>query len=166
MTSESPQTLFATFRRQFHDVLKDRVLRLDNGVLSNADKGNRVSKDIALLIAKKIGLESPGVKLKGQTAGNEFEVATASFVRESFRHLTHLRPGDWTVRKIGEKIPDKEKSVRKNEIQKDVGRLISIARFEQYRHLIAIAKAARENPELAASLGNEATGRRTRVQRL
>jgi hypothetical protein len=149
------EALFGAARRQFHAVLKDKVLRLDKGVLSNADKGNTASKAIALGIAKRIFLETPGEKLKGQTAGNEFEIATAQFVRETFLHLQHLRPGDWAIQKIGEKPTDTEKAARKKELQKDFGKLINIARFEQYRHLVAIAKAASENPELAASLGND-----------
>ena len=73
--------LFKAARHQFHDVMKARVLRIEKGVLSNADKGNQASKAIALGIAKLIGLNTPGEKLKGQTAGNEFEIATALFIR-------------------------------------------------------------------------------------
>lgn len=147
------EALFALARRQFHDVLKDKVLRIDKGVLSNADKGNKASKEIALGIAKRIGFDNPGVKLKGQTAGNEFEIATAWFLRETFPSLNHLRPGRWQIRKIGEKV-DAEKTGQ-DQPQKDFKKLIKIAEFEQYRHLIAIAKAASENPELAASLGSD-----------
>jgi hypothetical protein len=147
------ESLFGSARRHFHEVLKERVLRLEKGVLSNADKGNRTSKDIAFGIAKRIGLTTPGVKLKGQTAGNEFEIATALFVRETFLRLSHLRPGGWIVQKIGEKPSDEEKPVKTKQAQKDFKKLIQIAQFEQYRHLVAIAKAAGENPELAASLG-------------
>jgi len=147
--------LFKVARRRFHEVLKEKVLRLEKGVLSNADKGNKASKAIAFGIAKRIGLDTPGEKLKGQTAGNEFEIATALFVRETFLKLSHLRPGDWTVQKIGEKPSEEEKPPRKKEAVKDFKKLIKIAQFEQYRHLIAIARAASENPELAASLGSD-----------
>ncbi len=155
MSSSPVEALFVTARRRFHSVLKDKVLRLDKGVLSNADKGNKASKEIALGIANKIGLETPGVKLKGQTAGNEFEIAAARFVRETFLDLQHLRPGVWEIQKIGEKAKDTEKALKKKDLAKDFGKLINIARFEQYRHLVAIAKAASENTELAASLGND-----------
>ncbi|HLK65058.1 MAG TPA: NgoMIV family type II restriction endonuclease [Bryobacteraceae bacterium] len=153
--TERPEALFKTARRRFHAVLQERVLRLDKGVLSNADKGNKASKAIALGIARRIGLNTPGVKLKGQTAGNEFEIATALFVRETFLKLNHLRPGDWMVQKIGEKPTEEDKPVKRKEVVKDFKRLIKIAQFEQYRHLIAIAKAASENSELAASLGSD-----------
>jgi hypothetical protein len=153
--SEAPEALFKAARRQFHALLKQKVLRLENGVLSNADKGNKASRAIALGIAERIGLNSPGVKLKGQTAGNEFEIATAIFIRETFLKLGYLRPGDWVVQKIGEKASDKEKPIKRRETEKDLKNLIKIAHFEQYRHLVAIAKAASENPELAASLGSD-----------
>jgi hypothetical protein len=153
--TQALDVLFKSARQQFHSVLKERVLRLENGVLSNADKGNKTSKEIAFGIAERIGLNRPGVKLKGQTAGNEFEIATAQFLRETFLKLGRLRPGDWTVQKIGEKPVDDEKPLKKKELQKDFEKLIRISRFDQYRHLVAIARAASENPELAASLGSD-----------
>lgn len=149
------EALFKLARRQFHNVLKKNVLRLESNVLSNADKGNKASKSIALGIAKRIGLNTPGVKLDGQTAGKEFEIATALFIQETFLKLSHLRPGDWIVQKIGEKPADEEKPVKKREAQKDFKKLIKIAQFEQYRHLIAIAETASKNPDLAASLGSD-----------
>lgn len=146
------KALFSSARRSYHARLRDKVLRLENGIPSNADRGNKASRAIALGIFKRIGIEAAGIKLKGQTAGNEFELATAAFVRETFVHLGHLRPGDWVVQKIGEK--EKETEGKKKQ-EKDFKKLVKIAQFEQYRHLIAIAKAASENAELAASLGSD-----------
>jgi hypothetical protein len=151
MAAGKAEALFSSARKRYHALLRDKVLRLENGVPSNADTGSKASRAIALGIFKRIGLETAGIKLKGQTAGSEFEVATASFVREIFVKLTHLRPGDWVVQKIGEK--DREKESQKQE--KDFKKLVKIAQFEQYRHLVAIAKAASENAELAASLGSD-----------
>ncbi len=151
--SGSTEPLFTSARRTFHALLRDKVLRLENGVPSNADTGNRASKAIALGIFKRIGMETAGLKLKGQTAGNEFEVATASFVRETFLKLAHLRPGGWVVQKIGER--DREKETKRKQEEKDFTKLVKIAQFEQYTHLIAIAKVASENAELAASLGSD-----------
>jgi hypothetical protein len=153
MGAGTPEALFRSARKSYHALLIDKVLRLENGVPSNADTGNKASKAIALGIFKRIGLETAGIKLKGQTAGSEFEVATASFVRETFVKLTHLRPGDWVVQKIGEK--EQERDTNKKQAAKDFRKLIKIAQFEQYSHLIAIAKAASENAELAASLGSD-----------
>jgi hypothetical protein len=149
------EAFFQTARRQFHAALREKVLRLDRGVLSNADKGNTASKAIALGIGNKIGATKSGEKLKGQEAGNQFEIAVADFVRETFLQLQHLRPGNWAIEKIGEKPLSPAKLLRKDEPIQDLRKSISIARFEQYRHLVAIAKAASENIDLAASIGSD-----------
>ena len=150
---------FRSARKRFHAFLRENVLRLDDGVLSNADKGNRASKEIALGIAKRIGADQTGIKLKGQTAGNQFEIATALFVEETFLKLAHLRPGDWAVQKIGDQPKTSTSLNRRTEpvgaLPKDFENQIKIAAFEQYRHLIAIGKAVSGNPELAASLGSD-----------
>lgn len=153
MADRTSEALFGSARRTYHALLRDKVLRLDNGVPSNADTGNKASKAIALGIFKRIGLKTAGIKLKGQTAGSEFEVATAAFVRETFVKLSHLRPGDWVVQKIGEK--ERNQDSKNKQQEKDFKKLVKIAQFEQYTHLIAIAKAASENAELAASLGSD-----------
>ena len=133
---------FELARREYHAVLRDKVMRLDKGVPSIADKDSRASRDLALAIFQRIGIGESGEKLTGQTAGKEFEIATAAFIRRTFLKLRHLRPGVWDVHRIGEK-------------DWDPGGRNQIARFEQYRHLTAIAKAASENLELAASLGSD-----------
>lgn len=138
-------------RRAYHALLCETVLRLEDGVPSNADTGNKASKAIALGIFKRIGLETAESRLKRQTARSEFEVATAAFVRDTFVKLNHLRPGDWAVLRIGEK----EEDTQKKRQEEDFKKLVKIAQFEQYTHLIAIAKAASENAELAASLGSD-----------
>lgn len=147
----SSEVLFKTARTRFHEVLMERVLRLEGNVASNADKDSRASREIAFGIAQKIGLVAQGTKLKGQTSGKEFEVATAGFVSETFSLLSHLRPGNWTVLKIGEEV---EKG-RKHSESEPASRISDISHFEQYRHLVAIAKAAAEYPDLAASLGSD-----------
>ncbi len=151
MSAEVAEALFRSARRDYHANLAEKVRRLDKGVPSIADAGNKASKDIAAGIFGRIGLTSPGEKLKGQTAGNEFEISTAEFVRETFTKLSHLRPGNWVVQKIGAK--ERDSGTKANPPEKDFQKLVKIAQFEQYTHLIAIAKAASENPELAASLG-------------
>jgi hypothetical protein len=72
-------------------------------------------------------------------SGNRFEAIVCKFISETFPRLTHLRPGRWSIQQIG----GRERTV--------------IARYEQYGHLIALDKAARKDPELAASLGNDYT---------
>lgn len=146
------EPFFGSARRRYHALLRDKVLRLEDGVPSNADRGSKASKEIARGIFKRIEMSAPGLKLKGQTAGNQFEVATAAFVQETFLKLAHLRPGDWIVQKIGEKD---QRNLTKKAGAEDFKKVVTIAQFEQYSHLIAIAKAAVENPELAASLGSD-----------
>jgi len=74
-----------------------------------------------------------------QTAGNQFEAICADFVRSTFLRLDHLRPGRWTVQQV-----------------KGRNRL-EIARYEQYSHLVALDRAARTDPDLAAALGSDYT---------
>jgi hypothetical protein len=139
-------------RRKYHAAIIQRVLRLDDGVPSNADKSNKASKAIAAGIARRIGLEASGTKLASQNAGNEFEIATASFIKEIFTKLPHLLPGEWAVHRIGEKDGDGDSKKKR---PRDLGKLRNLTQSGQYRHLIAIAKAASENAELAASLGSD-----------
>jgi hypothetical protein len=72
-------------------------------------------------------------------SGNRFEAIVCKFISETFPRLNHLRPGRWGIQQIG----GRERTV--------------IARYEQYAHLIALEKAAKKDPELAASLGNDYT---------
>lgn len=131
---------FAEARRSFHAALLEKVLRAnDAGIPSNADGNNTASVALAKGILSRLGAEVTGARLAGQMSGNEFEVITCKFISQTFPHLTHLRPGDWTIEQI-----------------KGRGRT-TIARFEQYSHLVALDKAARKDPELAAALGNDYT---------
>lgn len=140
---------FTALRKQYHATLRDKVFRQDKGVMSNADTSNPTSRNLALGTFERLNIDPiVGPKLAGQTAGNEFEKATAWFVRESFARLVHLRPGDWTVQKIGARDLD---SGPRQIAEKG----LEISQFDQYRHLVSLAKAAAENPELAATLGND-----------
>lgn len=128
-------------RERFHQQLKQDVLRLDKRMPSIADKDNRASRDIAASIFQQMGVPAEGPKLQGQTAGSQFEWATACFLRETFPALGHVRPGEWQIVKIGEK--------------QGVKLPATIADFDQYHHLNAITQAASDHPELAASLGTD-----------
>lgn len=131
---------FVEARRSFHAALMEEVLRANkDGIPSNADGANGASVAIAKGILARLGAEVTGARLAGQMSGNQFEVITCKFVSETFPHLSHLRPGEWTIQQI-------------------TGRdRTAIARFEQYSHLIALDRAARKDPELAAALGNDYT---------
>jgi len=116
------------------------VLRANEaGVPSNADVGNASSIAIAKGILTRLGAEATGARLAGQMSGNQFEAITCRFISQTFPRLMHLRPGLWTIQQV-------------------TGRdRTALARFEQYAHLIALDKAARKDPELAAALGNDYT---------
>ena len=115
---------FAETRRSFHAALLEKVLRAnESGVPSNADVGNSYSIAIAKGILTRLGAEATGARLAGQMSGNQFEAITCNFVNNTFSHLAHLRPGQWTVQQV-------------------TGRnRTAIAQYEQYVHLIALDKA-------------------------
>jgi hypothetical protein len=136
----SPESFVAEARRSFHAALLEQVLRAnDVGIPSNADGSNQTSVGIAAGILVRLGAEAVGARLAGQMSGNRFEAIVCKFISETFPRLRHLRPGLWSIQQIG----GRERSV--------------IARYEQYAHLIALDRAARKDPELAASLGNDYT---------
>lgn len=139
-TPTSAPSFFAEARRSFHAALLAEVLRAnDVGVPSNADSKNPTSIAIAKGILTRLGAEITGARLAGQLSGNKFEAIVCKFVSQTFPRLPHLRPGNWSVRQIGGR-----------------GRTL-IARYEQYSHLVALDRAARNNIELAAALGNDYT---------
>lgn len=135
-----PQAYFAIARKAYHAALLETVLTLNNqGVASNADKDNRASVAIAAGIANLLQAETQGERLAGQTSGNRFEDACATFVRDTFLKLGHLRPGNWDVHQV----------TGRNRLE--------IAKYEQFAHLVALDEAAKKNPELAAALGSDYT---------
>ncbi len=138
MKSHSP--FLTEARRSFHAALLESVLRTDkSGNPSNADSHNGTSVAIAQGILARLGVEAKGARLAGQMSGNQFEAIVCRFVNETFPHLSHLRPGQWSI----QQITSRDRT--------------AIARFEQYSHLEALEKAARKDPELAAVLGNDYT---------
>jgi len=133
-------SFFSEARRSFHAALMQQVLRANEaGIPSNADSSNGPSLAIAKGILKRLGAEATGARLAGQMSGSKFEAIVCKFVSQTFPKLPHLRPGKWTVQQIG----GRERTL--------------IARYEQYSHLIALDRAAKKDPELAAALGNDYT---------
>jgi hypothetical protein len=131
---------FADARRAFHEALLGTCLTIDSeGRPSNCDGSNQTSIRLAKGIADLLKAETVGERAAGQTSGNQFEAVCAEFVRRTFLKLGHLRPGTWDVRHV-----------------KGRNRL-EIARFEQYAHLVALDRAASNDPELAAALGSDYT---------
>jgi len=135
----SDKPLILEARRQYHSNLLRTVLTInDKGIPSNADKDSRLSVLIARGIAEQLE-SSTGERLAGQTSGSEFEAVNAEFIRSTFLSLAHIRPGQWEIRRVGNR------------------NRMAIAEFEQYSHLIALDRAARQDRELAAALGSDYT---------
>lgn len=131
---------FAEARKAFHAELLKNTLTINSmGVVSNADSSNTTSKAIAKGIAELLQAETIGERIAGQTSGNQFEGLCAGFVQQTFLRLRHLRPGVWDVHQVS----------GRNRLE--------IARYEQYAHLIALDRAARNDAELAAALGSDYT---------
>ncbi|MGB4592330.1 MAG: NgoMIV family type II restriction endonuclease [Coriobacteriia bacterium] len=131
---------FADARREFHEALLRSCLTIDGqGRPSNSDSSNQASVAIAKGIADRLRAETVGERAAGQTSGNQFEALCADFVRDTFLKLGHLRPGSWSVQHVR----------GRNRLE--------IARYEQYSHLVALDRAARSDPDLAAALGSDYT---------
>lgn len=131
---------FSQARQAFHAALLQSTLTINAaGVVSNADSSNTSSKAIAKGIAELLKAETIGERIAGQTSGNQFEGICADFVRNTFLKLGHLRPGAWDVHQVS----------GRNQLE--------IARYEQYAHLVALDRAAKNDAELAAALGSDYT---------
>ena len=130
--------LILSARQKYHKALVDNmVLTLSaDGVASNADSSNVASKAIAEIVANKLGA-TVGPKLKGQTAGTLFEQITMQFVSDTFPHLQHLRPGNWTVLNLGNQSTVKTWD------------------FSQYEHLAYLSQLMEQNKQLSTMLGND-----------
>ena len=136
----SEAALISIARKKFHATLLKSTLTInDKGVASNADGSNRTSIAIAKGIAERLEISTVGDRIAGQTSGNQFESACAAFVNDTFLSLYHLRPGKWDIHQV---------SARNR---------LEIARYEQYAHLVALDRAAKSDPELAAVLGSDYT---------
>lgn len=133
-------TEFLEARKAFHAALLETTLTINTaGVPSNADKDSKASVAIARGIAELLKAETIGERIAGQTSGSQFEGVCSVFVRETFLKLGHLRPGLWDVHQVG----------GRNRLE--------IARYEQYAHLVALDRAAKNDAELAAALGSDYT---------
>lgn len=130
----------AEARREFHAALLHTILTVDDqGRPSNCDRSNTRSVALAVGIAERLKAETIGERVAGQTSGNQFEAICAEFVRETFLRLGHLRPGKWDVHQVSSR------------------NRLEIAAYEQYSHLVALDRAAKNDSELAAALGSDYT---------
>lgn len=130
--------LIANARKKYHQrLLSDAVLTVGtNNIPSNADSSSKLSVGIARGIADLLHAES-GEKIVGQTSGAKFEQINMLFIQETFPLLQNLRPGNWHIEKLG----------NHNNIK--------TSGFAQYEHLSYLNKLMRNDPRLAASMGND-----------
>ncbi|MBA4293975.1 restriction endonuclease [bacterium] len=130
-------SLISTARKQFHATLINSILFTNqSGVPTNADKASRISIDIAKSILEQLKRSSIANRLPGQSSGNQFEQIVQQFTEATFPALSNLRPGVWHIDQV-------------------TGKRLTISDFEQFVHLDALDRAARENAELATALGND-----------
>ena len=120
-------------RREFHSTILETILtRSASGIPSNADKGSRPSIDIASSILDQLGAAQVVDKLPGQTAGAGFEDVCAKFAEVCFEGMSHLRPGQFTIKKGG-----------------------GISQYDQYSHLDDLEAIAKANKEIATAIGSD-----------
>lgn len=130
--------LIAAARNRYHQALLDRnILTVSaTGVPSNADKDNPPSVSIARGITDRLVAETRE-RRAGQTSGTAFEEITMQFICDTFPKLQHLRPGFWTVMRLGNRSKTKTSA------------------FAQYEHLAFLTELAKENKKLSTIIGND-----------
>ena len=103
-------------------------------VASIADKSNKPSCEISLALIERMNANviAHRQKVAGQSAGNQFEISCAEFIRKSLEHLSHLRPGKFGVQKGGQ-----------------------IGNYAQYHHLERLKEISNELPELKSIVGTD-----------
>ena len=124
-------------RAEFHGQLLAGILTTDRGIPSNADRANTVSVEIANAIVGQLSASASGERLSGQESGSRFERVCEHFIASTFLALGHLRPGRWTVGRLGAR------------------NRLGIANYEQYQHLDELSRLATGNPLLALALGTD-----------
>ncbi len=130
--------MIAEARKKYHKaLLENGVLTVDSkGVASNADSSSKLSKKIAKGIADRLMAEIQD-KTVGQTSGAKFEQINMEFLEDTFPKLQNIRPGEWTIAKLGNRNAIKTSS------------------FAQYEHLDYLSKLLAIDSKLASSLGND-----------
>lgn len=136
--------LIAKARFHFHEKLfeSNTITLTESGVASNADASSKSSKAISkkiidILVNEHHHSVKAGSKSSGQTLGSQFEFLTMNFLRDTFPMLQNLRPGHWTILKLGN------------------NNKLKTSDFAQYEHLAYLSELTMQNAQLAAVLGND-----------
>lgn len=141
-----PEYLLDRARRTFHRALLDErvlVTRPGSGAPSNADAGSGSSLRYARAIVRGIGAVETHPRAAGQGASRSFERAVAAYLQAVLPALDAVRPGDWSVRRLGD--PGAAGDIE------DASEI-----FEQYEHVAGLRELVQGNRELRAVLGFEA----------
>jgi hypothetical protein len=103
--------------------------------LSCADVGSEISRTLAALMAKHMGISRCKKPKAAQTIGTLFASYVKEFIDESFARLKHIRAGTWLF----------------SDSQANLG----IAAFDQYEHLAELQRILSDNRKLAMALGGD-----------
>lgn len=138
MTDERAAALIARERAWLHaEIIRTGTLAVNaSGIATNADKGNKPSREIAAGLASRLMSETHE-RQAGQTSGSNFEILLAEFIRRTFPKLQHVRPGEWEVIQLGNRSAMKTSS------------------FVQYEHLEYLQELTAANARLKTILGND-----------
>ena len=118
-------------RREFHLRILSGLIRVNTkGIPNFADGSSALSSAIAKEMLLILDGSAGEGAMTAQTTGTVFEDICLSFLRDCFGMLAPFRPGTWGF-----------------------ARNLSIARFEQYKHLVELDDLASKHPALAAALG-------------
>lgn len=132
------ESLIGEARKRYHkELIRSNVLCSDSkGIPSNADASSKLSILISRNIAEQLSVPTCD-KAAGQTSGAKFENITMEFIKDTFLSLQYIRPGKWSVSKLGNRSTTK------------------LSSFSQYEHLDYLRKITERDAKLAASLGND-----------
>lgn len=138
MPNSTDIALIARERAWLHsEIIRTGTLAINaGGIATNADKGNKPSREIAAGLARRLMSETHE-RQAGQTSGSNFEVLLAEFVNRTFPKLQHVRPGEWEVIQLGNRSAMKTSS------------------FVQYEHLEYLQELTSANAKLKTILGND-----------
>lgn len=138
MPNSTDIALIARERAWLHsEIIRTGTLAINaDGIATNADKGNKPSREIAAGLARRL-LSETHERQAGQTSGSNFEVLLAEFVNRTFPKLQHVRPGEWEVIQLGNRSAMKTSS------------------FVQYEHLEYLQELTSANARLKTILGND-----------
>jgi len=136
-----PDSMTLKLRTQLHRKICKNLLGLRKkgkkriNYLSCADGGSAISIELAFLMLKHMNLEPCKKPKAGQTVGKLFAKYIMEFLQEVFKHIHHLRPGEWMFSASQAKP--------------------GIAAFDQYEHLSKLQAVLNSTPGLAAALGGD-----------